>query len=75
MKHRKYILAMALLSVSLVGCNAVRQAVKTVDHGIGVIGAVKDDAFGAVNTLIDVSENVKTNITQGATATANTATK
>lgn len=65
-----------VVAVSLLcGCNAARQAVSTIGNGIGVIGAVKDDAIGAVNTLIDVSENVKTNITKGAQASVTAATK
>lgn len=71
---KKQILLLALLSVC-VGCNAVRQGIQTVNSAIGVIGAVKDDAVGAVNTLIDVSENVKTNITKGASATVASATQ
>ena len=70
----KLLLLLTLVSL-LTACNAVRQGVATVNNAIGVIGAVKDDAVGAVNTLIDVSENVKTNITKGASATATSATQ
>jgi hypothetical protein len=64
---KRVILIVAVLGLC-VGCNTVRKGVGLVDSGASAVFAVKDDVIGAVKTIIDAAESIKTNAVPKAVA-------
>ena len=73
--QKKLLIPVMFAALLLCGCNTVRSIVgigkAAADAGV----AVKDDVFGAVNTLVNSAEAVKTNVVNAAKATTDAATK
>lgn len=75
MKKSMAMAAACLLVLLVSGCNTVRGIVGVGKAATDAVGAVKDDVFGAVNTLVNSAEAVKTNVVNAAKATTDAATK
>lgn len=71
----KQAILLAMLAVSVCGCNTFRSGLDVGKSVINAGVAVKDDVFAAAETLINAAESIKTNALAGVKSTADAATK